>query len=93
MIKITNFIEKVSSAIKIINTKKVIKIINTKKVMPVFSPSKRYCEKECIFLKPNEEEQSSKKESHYCSLFNSKLYHGGFHTHICKCEKCFALID
>ena len=48
----------------------------------------KFCLSSCPHLSPTEKEQSHLKEPHFCSLYNQRLYHLGYHPNIVSCAEC-----
>lgn len=53
--------------------------------------SKEFCNFDCPYLDPKEDEQTNKKEQHYCKKYKSKLFHFDAHPNIYKLKECTEL--
>lgn len=53
----------------------------------------KLCRKNCIFLYPREENQTSKKEQHICHLFHIQIVHSNNHPHLFTSKNCPIAID
>lgn len=48
----------------------------------------KFCPSFCLYLNPTEEDQSHLKEPHFCSKYNKRLFHQGYHPNIVCCKEC-----
>lgn len=49
----------------------------------------KFCREKCIFLHPNEKQQTKDKEPHRCYLFNERIKHCGNHPRLITLRDCF----